>query len=106
MPFTTAYIARSPDADPARHRGVVETGLSTLHTVIVRDQEQALAVARELVEEHGVCTLTLCPGHSNQEVGEIAAAAGAGVSVSVARGDPAGGPVVARAMEEAGWPKA
>ena len=39
MPFTTAYIARSPDADPARHRGVVETGLSTLHTVIVRDQE-------------------------------------------------------------------
>ena len=33
MPFTTAYIARSPDADPARHRCVVETGLSTLHTV-------------------------------------------------------------------------
>jgi len=36
-------------------------------------------------------------------VGEIAAALGEGVSVSVARGDPRGGRVAARAMEEAGW---
>ncbi len=103
MPFTTAYIARSPDADPAEHHSVVETGLSTLHTVIVRDQEQALAVAGDLVARHGISALTLCPGHANQEVGEIAAAVGPGVSVSIARGDPAGGPVVAQAMEEAGW---
>jgi hypothetical protein len=103
MPFIAAFIAHSPDADPAVHRAVVETGLYTLHTVIVRDQQQGLAAARELVEEHGVQSLLLCPGHSNEDVGQIAAAVGESVSVSVARGDPRGGRVAAQAMEAAGW---
>lgn len=103
MPFTAAFIAHSPDADPAVHRSVIETGLYTIHTVVVRNQAQGLAVAGELVREHGVQSLLLCPGHSNEDVGEIAGAVGEGVSVSVARGDPRGGRVSARAMEEAGW---
>jgi hypothetical protein len=103
MPFIAAFIAHSPDADPAVHRAVVETGLYTLYTVIVRDQEQGLAAARELVEEHGVQSLLLCPGHSHEDVGQIAAAVGEHVSVSVARGDPRSGRVAAKAMETAGW---
>ena len=103
MPFTAAFIAHSPDADPAAHRSVVETGLYTIHTVVVRDQAQGLAVAKELVEEHGVQSLLLCPGHSNEDVGQIAATVGENVSVSVARGDPRGGRVSAKAMEQAGW---
>lgn len=103
MPFTAAFIAHSPDADPATHRALIETGLYTIHTVVVRDQEQGLAVARELVDQHGVQSLLLCPGHSNEDVAEIAAAVGEDISVSVARGDPRGGRVAARAMEEAGW---
>ena len=103
MPFTAAFIAHSPDADPAAHRSVIETGLYTIHTVVVRDQTQGLAVARELVEEHGVQSLLLCPGHSNEDVGEIARTVGVDVSVSVARGDPRGGRVAAQAMEAAGW---
>jgi Family of unknown function (DUF6506) len=103
MAFTAALIAHSPDADPATHHTVIETGLYTLHAVVVRDQEQGLAVARDLVHEHGVQSLLLCPGHSNEDVGEIAAAVGEGVSVSVARGDPRGGRVAAKAMEDAGW---
>ncbi len=103
MAFTAALIAHSPDADPATHHTVIETGLYTLHSIVVRDQEQGLAAARELVNEHGVQSLLLCPGHSNEDVGEIAAAVGEGVSVSVARGDPRGGRVAAKAMEGAGW---
>ncbi len=103
MPFIAAVIAHSPDADPALHRSVIETGLYTVHTVVVRDQAEGLAAARELVGEHGVQSLLLCPGHSNQDVGEIAAAVGENVSVSVARADPRGGRAAAKAMEEAGW---
>lgn len=103
MAFTAAFIAHSPDADPARHHTVIETGLYTLHSIVVRDQQQGLAAARELVGEHGVQSLLLCPGHSNEDIGEIAAAVGQGVSVSVARGDPRGGRVSAKAMEAAGW---
>jgi len=103
MPFVAAFIAHSPDADPAVHRSVVETGMYTLHTVVVRDQAQGLAAATELVGEYGVQSLLLCPGHSNQDVGEIAEAVGENVSVSVARGDPRGGRVAAQAMQQAGW---
>jgi hypothetical protein len=103
MPFTAAFIAHSPDADPATHHAVIETGLYTIHTVVVRDQAQGVAVAKELVEERGVQSLLLCPGHSNEDVGEIAAAVGESISVSVARGDPRGGRVAAQAMQAAGW---
>jgi hypothetical protein len=103
MPFVAAFIAHSPDADPSVHRSRIETGLYTIHTVVVRDQAQGLAIAKELVEEHGVQSLLLCPGHSNEDVGQIAAAVGEGISVSVARGDPRGGRVAATAMQQAGW---
>jgi len=103
MPFTAAFIAHSPDADPAAHRTVIETGLYTIHTVVVRDQAQGLAVAREFVEEHGVQSLLLCPGHTNEDIGEIQKAVGEEISVSVARGDPRGGRVAAQAMQQAGW---
>jgi hypothetical protein len=103
MPFTAAFIAHSPDADPASHRTVIETGMYTIHTVVVRDQAQGLTVARELVEEHGVQSLLLCPGHSNEDIGQIQAAVGETISVSVARGDPRGGRAAAQAMQEAGW---
>ena len=76
MPFVAAFVAHSPDADPSIHRSVVETGLYTVHTVVVRDQAQGLAVAKELVEKHGVQSLLLCPGHSDEDVGQIAAAVG------------------------------
>jgi hypothetical protein len=103
MPFIAAFIAHSPDGDPATHRSVIETGLYTIHTVVVRDQAQGLAAARKFVEEYGVQSLLLCPGHSNEDVGQIQAAVGAHISVSVARGDPRGGRVAAQAMEAAGW---
>lgn len=43
------------------------------------------------------------PGHSNADVGAIAAAVGDGVGVSVARGDARSSRVAVKAMEKAGW---
>lgn len=103
MPFTVLFLAHSPDADPDVHRSSIDTGLYRLHTVVVRDQRQGLEVCRRMVAEEGVQSVLLCPGHSNEDVGELAAALGEGVSVSVARGDPRGGRVAAQAMEAAGW---
>ncbi len=103
MPFTALFLAHSPDADPAVHRSTIETGLYTIHTVVVRDQRQGLEVCRRMVAEEGVQSVLLCPGHTNQDVGEIAAAVGDGVGVSVARGDGPSGRAAAKAMEDAGF---
>jgi hypothetical protein len=103
MPFTALFIAHAPDADPEKHRNVLDTGLYKLFTVIARDQEQALEVCKRMVTEEGIHSVLLCPGHSHQDVAAIAAAVGEEVSVSVARGDSRSMRIAPTAMEEAGW---
>jgi len=103
MPFTALFMATAPDADPAVHRDVIDTGLYKLFTVVVKDHDQSLEICRTVVPAEGVQSVLLCPGHSHQEVGEIAAAVGPGVSVSVARGDARSMGIARQAMEAAGW---
>ena len=103
MPFTAMFIAHAPDADPQRHRTLLDTGLYRLFSVVVQNQEQSVQVSRTMVADEGVQSILLCPGHTHEDVAEIAAAVGEDVSVSVARGDSRGTRVAVRAMEEAGW---
>jgi hypothetical protein len=103
MAFTAAFIAHAPDADPDKHKSVIDTGKYKLFTVVVRTEEQALEVSRRLVAEEGVHSILLCPGHSHADVAAIQAAVGAGVSVSVARGDPAGTRIAMEVMGREGW---
>jgi len=103
MAFTAAFIAHAPDADPVLHKSIIDTGKYKLFTVVVRNQEQALQVCRRLVQEEGVHSILLCPGHTHADIAAIQAAVGAGVSVSVARGDPAGTRVALAVMEREGW---
>ena len=103
MAFTALFIATAPDADPGKHRSVIDTGLYKLFTVVVKDHAQALDLCRSMVPAEGVHSVLLCPGHTHQDVGDIAAAVGPGVSVSVARGDSRGMGIARKAMEEAGW---
>jgi len=103
MPFTALFIAHAPDADPAAHRGLVDTGLYRLFSVVVRDTDQAITVAHELIEKEGVQSVLLCPGNTHDDVARVAVAVGDGVSVSVARGDARSMRVAAQAMQEAGW---
>jgi hypothetical protein len=103
MPFTALFLAHAPDADPEKHRSVIDTGLYKLFTVVVRDQAQGIDVCRRMVAEEGIHSVVLCPGHANEDVGALAAALGPDVGVSVARGDGPSGRVAAKAIEEAGW---
>jgi hypothetical protein len=91
MAFITAFIAHAPDADPQEHRCKIETPKYKLFTIVVRNQEQALEAAKELVEKEGVHTILLCPGFSHLDVAGIAEAVGKDVAITVARGDGPGG---------------
>mgnify|MGYP005840004557 CR=1 FL=1 len=87
MAFVAAFIAHAPDADSEKHRCVIDTGMYRLVVVVVKDQEQALAVSRELVEKEGIHSVLLCPGFTHADVAGIAEAVGESVGVTVARGD-------------------
>jgi Family of unknown function (DUF6506) len=103
MPFTALFIAHAPDADPEKHRAVIDTGVYKLFTVVVKDQAQALDVCAHMIAEEGIHSVLLCPGNTHADVAGIAEAVGDQVSVSVARGDSRSMRVAAKAMEEAGW---
>jgi hypothetical protein len=96
MAFKAAFIAHAPDADPGRHKAVIETPKYKLFVNVVRDQGQAVEVCRRLVEEEGIHAVMLCPGFTHLDVAGIADVVGKDVGVNVARGD---GPSSRIAME-------
>ncbi|MBE9514683.1 MAG: hypothetical protein IMY79_00925 [Chloroflexi bacterium] len=87
MAFKVAFLAHAPDAEPEKHRCVVETSMYRLFVVVVKDQVQAVAVSKKLAKEEGIHSLLLCPGFTHRNVAEIAEAVGENVGVTVARGD-------------------
>lgn len=103
MAFKAVFIAHVPDAEPEKHRCVVETGMYKFIAVLVRNQKQAVEVCQRLVKEEGIHSIILCPGNTHKDVAEMAEAVGSGVSVSVARGDGQSMQAARVAMENAGW---
>lgn len=99
MAFKAAFVAHCPDADPEKHKAVIETPKYKLYVNVVRDQDQAVEVCRKLAEEEGIHAVMLCPGFTNRDVAGIAEAVGSSVGVNVARGD---GPGTRIAMEVIG----
>jgi hypothetical protein len=101
--FRAAMVAMTPDADPARHRSVVETPLYALTTILVKNEDEAVPVCKDLVRKDGVQSFLLCPGFTNKGVAKIAEAVGQGVSVNVARGDGPSNEIAHRIMREVGF---
>lgn len=93
----------SPDADPARHRGVIQTSIYELTSVIARDESEAVAVCKELVQKNGVQSILLCPGFTHKAICRVAEAVGEGVSINVARGDGPSNAIAHKIMSEAGF---
>ncbi|MBA7476439.1 hypothetical protein ES707_11825 [subsurface metagenome] len=87
MTFNVVFLAHAPDAEPEKHRCMIETSKYKLFAVVVRDQVQAVEECKKLVEEEGIHSVLLCPGFTHRNVAEIAEAVGGNVSVAVARGD-------------------
>ena len=87
MAFKVVFVAHAPDADPEKHRCVVETSVYKLFAVVVKNQGQAVDVCKQLVRDEGVQSILLCPGFTHKDIAQIAEAVGENVAVAVARGD-------------------
>jgi hypothetical protein len=99
--FNVLVMAHSPDADKEKHRSAIDTGKYRLFTVVVRNQEEALEVAREVTAEADLDSILLCPGFTHTDVAELFEALGGRVGVAVARGDGPSNRISTQARKEA-----
>jgi len=90
MAFKAVFLAHAPDAEPTKHRCMIETSKYKLFSVVVKDQIQAVEECKKLIKEEGIHSVLLCPGFSDKNVAEIAEAVGENVGVAVARGGSPG----------------
>ncbi len=87
MAFKAVFIAHAPDADLHKHHNLIDTGKYKLFTYVVRSQDEALQICRELYEKEKIDSVLLCPGFSHKDVAEIFEVLGNKVAVCVSRGD-------------------
>jgi biotin synthase-related radical SAM superfamily protein len=99
--FNVLFMAHAPDADKEKYRSEIDTGKFHLLTVVVRDQKEALEVAREVVTEEDIDSILLCPGFTHTDVAELFDALGGRVGIFVARGDGPSNRIALQAMKEA-----
>jgi hypothetical protein len=103
MSFKALFVAHAPDADPEKHRCVIDTGKYKLFTVVVNDQAEAVEVCRKLAKEEGIHSILLCPGFTHKNIAEISEAVGENVGVCVARGDGPSSRIAMEVMKREGW---
>lgn len=101
MSFNVLFLAHSPDANPELHRSKIDTGKFELWTAVVQNQDEALRVAKRMVEENDIDSILLCPGFTHLDVSEIFNAFEGKVGVSVARGDGLSSQIAAKARARA-----
>ena len=91
MAFKAAFIAHAPDADPdaepEKHRCLIET--PSLYKLFVRVVQagQEVEVCQNLVKEEGIHTIIFCPGFTHKDIAKVVEAVGPKVGVFVGRGD-------------------
>ncbi len=87
MAFKALFLAHAPDADYEKHRNVIDTGKYKLFTVVVKNQMEAIKVAKNIYKNEKINAVMLCPGFTNNDVSEIFMALKGKVSINVSRGD-------------------
>ena len=87
MSFNVLFIAHASDADKRKHRSEIDTGKYHLFSVVVRNQTEAVDVAKEMTDDQNIDTILLCPGFTHSDVAEMYNALDGRVGVAVARGD-------------------
>ena len=103
MAFKALFLAHAPDAEPKKHRCVIETSKYKLFVVVVKDQNQTIEVCKKLVKEEGIHSILLCPGFTHGNVAQIAEAVGKNVGVCIARGDGPSNRISMEVMKREGW---
>jgi len=103
MAFKALFLAHAPDAEPEKHKGLIETPKYKLFVRVVQNQAQAIEMCQHLVEEEGIHAILLCPGFTHKNIAELAEAVGQNVGIFVARGDAPSNRAAIEAMEREGW---
>lgn len=103
MTFKALFIAHAPDADYKKHRNVINTGMYTLYSVVVKTQKEAVHISTEYWHTESIDAVLLCPGFTHGDVAEIFEALDGTVSVNVARGDGPSSQIAAKALKKAGY---
>lgn len=101
--FKAAFMAMAPDADSTKHYSVIKTSLYELTSILVKNEDEAVMVCRELVEKEGIQSFILCPGFTNKGVARVSETVGDGVSVNVSRGDNPSNAIAHRIMADVGF---
>ena len=71
MAFRVLFLAHATDADPEKHKCIIETGKYKLYSLVVRNQSQAVEECKKLVAEESIHSIILCPGFTHKSVAEI-----------------------------------
>ena len=87
MAFKALFLAHAPDADYEKHNSIIDTGKYKLFTYVVKSQDEALKVSKNIYEKEKIDAIILCPGFSHSDVAEIFNTLEGKVSVNVSRGD-------------------
>jgi hypothetical protein len=103
--FKSAFIIMAPDGDPQKHRATIKTEKAQLTSVFIelRNIDQAVEVAKDLVQKDGVQSLFLCPGFTHQAIARVVDAVGDQVAVNVGRSDIPGTQMVGEILGKEGW---
>lgn len=81
-----AFMFIAPEADPSKHRAVVDTPVVQLIVVGVKSYDEACKVAKELINE-GVKAIELCGGFGHIGVAKVVEAVEGKAAVGVVRFD-------------------
>jgi len=87
MAFKALFLAHAPDADYKKHKSIIDTGKYRLLTVVVKNQDEAIKVAKDTYQKEKIDAIMLCPGFTHKNVAEIFEVLEGKVSVNVSRGD-------------------
>ncbi len=90
MAFKALFLAHAPDADYKKHYSIIDTGRYRLFTYVVKNQDEAIEVSKDIYKKEEITAILLCPGFTHGDVSELVRALEGKVSVSVARGDGPG----------------
>lgn len=87
MKVTGAFIFAAPEADPKVHRTVITTPVVELTVVGVKNYDEAVEVAVDLVENHGVNAVELCAGFGNEGIAMVSKAVAGRAAVGAVKFD-------------------
>lgn len=86
MKVNAAFIFVAPETDMKEHRAIIETPELRLNVVGVKDYNEGVVVAKELVDK-GVKAIELCAGFGNEGISIISKAVKGKASVGAVKFD-------------------